>query len=382
MKNKQEGTVLFNKDCCKILKIIELYKKGKIKKNTAVKIISLHLEWGGGMSYKSFELFSGCGGLALGIEKAGFNVIGLVEKDKDATETLIKNRNNWKVYNVDINDILNDIEIMTNLRKERIDLLAGGFPCQSFSYAGKKRGLEDTRGTLFYSFVKFIEKTKPKSFLIENVKGLVSHEKGRTLGEILDILNNLSYTIYYKILNAWSFGVPQKRERIFIVGFSKDLSINKKFSFPREKDYKPVLKDVLRDVPFSEGQKYSDQKKKVLDLVPEGGCWINLPEKVAKEYLGKSYYSGGGKRGYAKRLSWNEPCLTLTTSPQQKQTERCHPDETRPLTVREYARIQTFPDDWFFSGSLSSQYKQIGNAVPVSLAFEISLSIKKHLDLL
>lgn len=118
----------------------------------------------------------------------------------------------------------------------------------------------------------------------------------------------------------------------------------------------------------------------MLDMVPPGGCWIDLPDEVARDYMGKSYYSGGGKRGMARRISWDEPCLTLTCSPAQKQTERCHPDETRPFTTREYARIQSFPDEWEFTGSVSQVYKQIGNAVPVKLGKAIGLSIVDYLN--
>ncbi|MBN2922014.1 MAG: DNA cytosine methyltransferase, partial [Lactobacillus sp.] len=144
--------------------------------------------------------------------------------------------------------------------------------------------------------------------------------------------------------------------------------------------YQPVLRDVLKDVPKSEGASYPASKIEVLNLVPPGGCWVNLPENVAKSYMGASYHSGGGRRGMARRLSWNEPSLTLTTSPAQKQTERCHPDETRPFTVREYARIQSFPDDWEFAGSTNNQYKQIGNAVPVNLAEAIGKSVVNYLN--
>ena len=134
------------------------------------------------------------------------------------------------------------------------------------------------------------------------------------------------------------------------------------------------------DVPISEGQKYPARKKEILDLVPPGGYWRDLPVELQKEFMKKSFYLGGGKTGMARRISWDEPCLTLTCAPAQKQTERCHPDETRPFTVREYARIQTFPDDWEFSGSMSQQYKQIGNAVPVNLAQEIGFSIVRFLN--
>ena len=152
-----------------------------------------------------------------------------------------------------------------------------------------------------------------------------------------------------------------------------------KYEFPKPLDYKPVLKDVLKNVPISDGVQYSSEKKKVMELVPEGGCWIDLPDDVAKAYMKTCYYMGGGRRGIARRLSMDEPSLTLTCSPAMKQTERCHPIETRPLTVREYARIQSFPDDWIFCGKVNSKYKQIGNAVPVELAFNIGKSIIKAL---
>ena len=134
------------------------------------------------------------------------------------------------------------------------------------------------------------------------------------------------------------------------------------------------------DVPKSDGQKYPKRKQEILSLVPQGGYWRDLPEELQKEYMQKSYYLGGGKTGMARRLSWDEPSLTLTCSPAQKQTERCHPEETRPLAVREYARIQTFPDDWEFSGPMTAKYKQIGNAVPVNLSYAIGRSLVRALN--
>jgi DNA (cytosine-5)-methyltransferase 1 len=136
----------------------------------------------------------------------------------------------------------------------------------------------------------------------------------------------------------------------------------------------------LKNVPDSPGTSYSEKRKKIMELIPPGGCWIDLPIELQKEYMGKSFYSGGGKRGMARRISWDEPCLTLTTSPSQKQTERCHPEETRPFTVREYARIQSFPDDWNFKGGISSQYKQIGNAVAVKVAEAIGKQLISALN--
>jgi DNA (cytosine-5)-methyltransferase 1 len=189
-----------------------------------------------------------------------------------------------------------------------------------------------------------------------------------------------------RILKAIFYNVPQKRERVLIVGIRKDISMEL-FEFP--KPYKRIynVRDALKkgelfatDVPESPGSLYPKSKFKVLELVPEGGYWRDLPPEIQKDYMGGSFYLGGGKTGMARRMSWDEPSLTLTCSPAQKQTERCHPKETRPFTIREYARIQTFPDDWEFSGSVSQQYKQIGNAVPVNLAKEVGYSIIKFLN--
>ncbi|MFB2977508.1 DNA (cytosine-5-)-methyltransferase [Microseira sp. BLCC-F43] len=243
--------------------------------------------------------------------------------------------------------------------------------CQSFSYAGKGLGFEDTRGTLFYEFARCIKEVQPKLFLAENVKGLISHEKGKTLKTVLSVLESLGYNIQYRLLNAVNYDVPQKRERVIIVGTRPGI----RFQYPAPSPKILTLRDALKDVPPSEGMKYSPKRLAVLALVPPGGCWRDLPEEIQKSYMMKSYYLTGGRTGMARRISWDEPSLTLTTSPSQKQTERCHPDETRPFTVREYARIQTFPDDWEFIGGMGSKYKQIGNAVPVSFAYHLGRAI-------
>ena len=325
--------------------------------------------------YNVLELFAGAGGLALGLEQAGFNDVGLVEIDKNAANTLRINRPNWNVIEGDIRGIVSSRNGIYDFLENNIDidLLSGGYPCQAFSYAGKRLGLEDTRGTLFYSYAKVLEQVKPKMFLVENVKGLTTHDHGRTLKTMIGVFEKIGYRIKYKVLNSWDYGVAEKRQRMILVGIRTDLPID--YHFPKPHTYKPVLKDILKDVPDSPGAKYSKKKYDVLKLVPAGGCWRDLPEEIAKEYMGASWNSGGGRTGMARRLSWDEPSLTLTTSPSQKQTERCHPEETRPFTTREYARIQSFPDDWEFSGGIGSVYKQIGNAVPVNLAKEVGLSI-------
>lgn len=331
--------------------------------------------------FKVIELFAGAGGLALGLEKAGFSSLGLIELDKDASNTLKVNRPNWNVINDDIANISKlDLENLFNIKKGELDLLSGGSPCQSFSYAGKRLGLEDARGTLFYHYAVFLDKLQPKMFLFENVKGLKTHDKGRTYATILDIFEKEGYVIQKDVLNAWDFGVPQKRERLITIGIRKDLAKKIHFEFPTPKEYKPVLRDILLDCPVSEGASYSTYKKKIFEMVPPGGYWRDIPEDIAKEYMKSCWYMEGGRTGILRRLSLDEPSLTVLTSPSQKQTDRCHPLEARPFTIRENARCQSFPDDWEFCGSIGQQYKQVGNAVPVNLAYEVGLKIREGLE--
>ena len=327
------------------------------------------------------ELFAGAGGLALGLEQAGFEAVALVEIDKTACETLKVNRPNWNVVQEDIVEVSKrDLLKEFNLKEGELDLVSGGYPCQSFSYAGKKLGLEDVRGTMFYYYAEFIRQLKPKMFLADNVKGLTTHDGGKTIKTMVDVFEELGYTVQWKVLNALDYSVAEKRQRVVIIGIRNDLKDEVKFEYPVPHEYKPVLRDVLQNVPESIGAKYPEKKKKVFDLVPPGGYWRDLPEDVAKDYMKTCYYMGGGRTGIARRLSWDEPSLTLTCSPMMKQTDRCHPDESRPFTTREYARIQSFPDEWQFAGKMNDIYKQIGNAVPVNLAKCVGESIISALD--
>lgn len=327
------------------------------------------------------ELFAGAGGLALGLEKAGFSSLGLIEFDKDACETLKANRKSWNVINDDIANISKlNLEKYFNINKGELDLLSGGAPCQAFSYAGKRLGLEDARGTLFYHYAVFLKKLQPKVFIFENVRGLLTHDKGRTYKTILEIFEQAGYSVQKDVLNAWNYSVPQKRERLITIGIRNDLSQKLDISFPEPHSYKPVLRDILLDVPKSAGAQYSEYKKNIFKLVPPGGYWRNIPEDIAKEYMKSCWDMEGGRTGILRRLSLDEPSLTVLTSPSQKQTDRCHPLEDRPFTIRESARCQTFPDEWIFCGSVGQQYKQVGNAVPVNLAYEIAKEIKQGLE--
>lgn len=330
--------------------------------------------------YTVAELFAGAGGFALGLEKAGLECVLLNEINHYACATLRKNRPNWNVVEGDVT------KIDFHSYKGKVDVLTGGFPCQSFSYAGKRLGFEDARGTLFYEFARAVKEIQPLICVGENVRGLLTHEKGQTIQGMASVLNDLGYDVLPpQILKAIYHRVPQKRERLILIGLRRDAALSFQWPEPQDKIY--TLSDALkkgilfdRDVPLSVGQIYPKRKREIMQMVPPGGGWRDLPLEIQKEYMKQSFYLGGGKTGMARRISWNEPSLTLTCAPAQKQTERCHPDETRPFTVREYARIQTFPDEWAFEGSVTAQYKQIGNAVPVNLASAIGGGLVKTLD--
>lgn len=332
--------------------------------------------------YKVLELFAGAGGLALGMEKAGFESILLNEIDKHACNTLRENRPDWNIVEGDVSNI-----DFTPYR-DKIDLLSGGFPCQAFSYAGNKLGFEDIRGTLFFEFARAVKETNPKVLLAENVRGLLKHDDGKTLDAIKNVIDELGYELVDpRVLKAVFYRVPQKRERLILVGIRKDLAGYVQFSWPSPYHRIMTMRDALKkgelfdsNVPVSDGQKYPARKAEILSQIPEGGYWRDLPDDLQREYMKKSYFLGGGKTGMARRLAWDEPSLTLTCAPAQKQTERCHPGETRPLTVREYARVQTFPDQWKLCGPLTAQYKQIGNAVPVNLAYAVARSLVRLLN--
>ena len=329
--------------------------------------------------FKFIDLFAGIGGIRRPYQKLGGTCVFSSEIDKFAIQTY---EANWgetpsgDITQIEAKDIPN------------FDILLAGFPCQAFSYAGEKRGFEDARGTLFFELARAVKETQPKVFMGENVRGLFTHEDGKTLQVIKNVIADLGYTLIEpRVLKAIMYQVPQKRERLILIAIRNDIADKVQFQWPspyhrvltlRDTFYKGILYDT--DVPNSIGQQYPQRKKEIMDMVPMGGNWNNLPLEIQKEYLKGSFGLGGGKTGIARRLSLDEPSLTLTCAPAMKQTERCHPIETRPLNVREYARIQTFPDDWQFCGKMDAQYKQIGNAVPVNLAAAIGRAIIRLLN--
>jgi DNA (cytosine-5)-methyltransferase 1 len=297
------------------------------------------------------EVCAGAGGMSSGLVSAGFFPLLLNDNNRDCCETLTKNHPGTRVVCGDMTTI--DYSEF----KDRVDLLCGGVPCQSFSTAGKRRGLNDPRGDLMLQFSSIIDCVNPRVWMIENVKGLMSHDKGATFQHVKNLLSRENgYRVYNQVLDSSKYGVPQRRERVFIIGVRSD--IDKEYLFP---------------IPDSQPCTLGSE---LFKFIPPGGCWVNLPEPQKTEYMGASLNSGGGKRGVLHRLSLDRPCLTLMCTPSQRQTERCHPTEDRPLTTRESARIQTFPDDYTFYGSITSVYRQIGNAFPVKLAKRVAESIK------
>ena len=344
------------------------------------------------------SLFSGAMGLDIGLEKAGLNVVIGQDFESSCVETM--KANGHDVLGGDIREISPEMLLeLTGLHTGEPFMICGGPPCQPFSTAGKRLGINDPRGSLFMDFIRMIDYIRPRFFVMENVKGIVSSplkhvstkervkdDPEQKLGTVLDVIlcefNKLGYKTVYGILDAVNYGVPQFRERFVLIG-SRDnedifLPVPTHFQMHQNPDYRwKTVGEVIKDLENDPGEytPLSGDRKKYLHVVPEGGNWKDLPEEVIPVAMGGAYESGGGKVGFYRRLSYKQPSPTITTSPAQKATMLCHPRQDRPLSIKEYARIQQFPDDWKFTGTISAQYRQIGNAVPVGLAEAIGRAI-------
>ncbi len=344
------------------------------------------------------SLFSGAMGLDIGLGKAGLNVVIGQDFEPSCVETMKANGHN--VLGGDIREIKPETLLeLTGLHVGEPFMICGGPPCQPFSTAGKRLGINDPRGSLFMDFIRMIDYIRPRFFVMENVKGIVSsplkhvsteervkdepeQKPGTVLDVILSEFNKLGYKTVYGILDAVNYGVPQFRERFVLIG-SRDnedifLPIPTHFQTHQNPDYRwKTVGEAIKDLENNPGEytPLSGDRKKYLHMVPEGGNWRDLPEEVIPIAMGGAYESGGGKVGFYRRLSYKQPSPTITTSPAQKATMLCHPRQDRPLSIKEYARIQQFPDDWKFTGTISAQYRQIGNAVPVGLAEAIGRAI-------
>ena len=330
--------------------------------------------------FDSISLFSGAMGLDLGLEKAGININLCQDFDYSCYKTMLSNGKpaiTGDIRNIESSEILE----RSGLKKGEAFLLCGGPPCQPFSTAGKRLGINDPRGSLFMDYIRMVDEVQPRFFVFENVKGLTSIavDKGGNPGGVLDIIlsefKRIGYKTVYGVLDAVDYGVPQFRERLIILG-SRD---NEGIFLPAPthfiKHQVPQMKwrtlgEVIKDLEENPGPctHFSEERLRFLRMVPEGGNWRDIPVELQQEAMGGAWKSGGGKVGFYRRLSYSQPSPTVVTSPVQKATMMCHPTKDRPLSVKEYSRIQQFPDDWTITGTISNQYKQIGNDVPIGLA--------------
>jgi len=355
----------------------------------------------------ALSFFSGCMGLDIGLEKAGIKTLLTCDFDKHCRETIRLNRPKLPI----LADILEyDSEMILSAaglkEGESPDIIVGGPPCQAFSTAGKRKAFQDPRGNVFLYFLELIGKLKPKYIVIENVRGLLSaplrhvpHAKrekdyktskhelpGSVMMLIVDQLESYGYSVNFNLYNSANFGVPQKRERVVILGTLNDKAIQYlkpthsetgEFGLPLWRTFRSAVSGLKENE--MKGLTFPEKRIKFYNMLKSGEYWKNLPSEELKiEALGKSYYSGGGKTGFLRRLDWNQPSPTLVTHPAMPATDLAHPELNRPLTVEEYKRIQEFPDDWKLSGSVIQQYKQLGNAVPVGLGYAIGRAIIDH----
>ena len=326
--------------------------------------------------YKYIDLFAGAGGMSLGFDKAEFENILAVEYDKCFAETYSFNfpKHNLKV--ADIKNISNE-EIKKIVRNNKIDVIIGGPPCQGFSIAGKigRNFIDDERNQLFKEFVRFVEVIKPRIFVMENVAALKTHNKGKTIEEIVKEFERVGYTVKYDVLNAVNYGVPQQRRRIFVIG---TLDKENKFNFPEKTTKQITIAEALKglpklesgetsDIPNHNAMNHSKQMLEKMSYVKDGGNRNDIPEDIRPK--------SGDIRKYI-RYNSNEPSICITGDMRKV----FHFNQNRALTGRELARIQTFPDDFIFKGNAGKVQQQIGNAVPPKLAFQIANSVKEVLD--
>lgn len=357
------------------------------------------------MAYKYMSFFSGALGLDLGLEQAGLEAVSFNEVEKVFCQTIRLNRPQVKLYESDIRELSAEQLLKDHhLKKGELFAVVGGPPCQAFSTAGKRNSLNDDRGNVFIHFIDLIEGLQPKYAVIENVRGLLSaalkhrpHEQrgegfppltrdelpGGALKFIINKLNNAGYRVSFTLYNAANFGVPQIRERVVMIA-SRDgeevpllKATHAEKSMPGKKRWL-TLADAIGRLKKDQTHTYvnfPEKRLKFFKMLGPGQNWRCLPEKFKEAAMGKSLHSGGGRTGFYRRLAWDSPAPTLVTTPTMPATDLCHPEFDRPLSVEEYAAIQTFPKNYKFAGKVLQQYKQIGNAVPCGLG----RAIGKHL---
>lgn len=359
--------------------------------------------------FNCIELFAGAGGLGTGFEKSGFNIVAANDIWEAASKTYIANHPNVKYIVKDISEI-NGNELLkdTEYTKDDIDIIIGGPPCQGFSTLGK-RFIDDPRNKLFKEYVRIVNDIRPKFFVMENVSGILSMEKGKVLENIIESFNDIGYKLKYKLLNAAEYGVPQQRERTIFIGTRLDIEIKypeKSHSLTGEKGYKKALTlwDAISDLPQSDTEEFinyinepknsyqkamrkdsdfitnhkppthNERTKKMMEYIP-----INMSVWDVKDIPKELKPTSGYGNTYA-RLNPYEPGMTITRNFACVSSSRCiHPYLNRGLTAREAARIQSYPDNYIFKGSKTDIHIQIGNSVPPILSEKIADAVKEML---
>lgn len=354
-------------------------------------------------TYNVISLFSGAMGLDLGMERAGFKIRVCNELDKFAAETIRKN-SSIPVIEEDLNKVPTQRLLdEADLKRDEVTMVIGGPPCQAFSTAGKQRGMADFRGNLLIQYLRVITDVRPPYFILENVRGILSakinalppeyHEyegikdlKGSVMHFLTSEFKKLGYSISYALLNAANYGVPEKRERVIIIGHKGERIPLPAPTHSEHAEHGTLpwvtLRDAIGDLEHEENLRYIPLRPQSIPYVKqlkEGENWRNLPEEEARKAMGKAYDLTGGKTGFLRRLRFDKPSPTLVTSPTMPATLLCHPTQLRPLSIEEYARIQQFPDYWVFEGNIDKIYKQIGNAVPVGLGYAVGHQIMRHI---
>jgi len=358
------------------------------------------------------SLFSGAMGLDLGFMAAGFELRLANDISQESFNTVTKNLPKVNFIHADINGVTsNEIMSKAGLDVGEVDVLVGGPPCQPFSTAGKREGLKDPRASPLREYVRVIKELQPKVFVMEEVEGLLSsrlthvpiserdgkilknEEKTGSMFKVVQaMLESTRYKFGYWVLNSADYGAPQCRRRLIIIGTNKGIPkppvkthSEAQLSLLDGSRLEPwnTLWEATADLQSKEQEfiKFSKPRKNYMRMIVPGGNWRHLPDNLVREALGGAYESGGGKMGYFRRLSWDEPSPTIVTSPAQNSTMLCHPYNNRPLSVEEYKRIQGFPDDWVIMGStIYEKYKLIGDAVPVHLSYAIARKVSQLLE--
>lgn len=366
------------------------------------------------------SLFTGAMGLDLGFELEGFAVRVAVDKDRWAAETIKANRPSLPVIARDVTGLpTGGILGKAGLEVGEVTVLTGGPPCEPFSTAGRRRGPEDRRAVAIHDFIRIINEAEPSFFVFEQVPGFTRAAKrhisfyeriakrpeelapeerlGSAFEEVMAAFCATGYALNYDVLNSADFGVPQKRRRFIIIGAKEGKPVplpppthgsveSLEVALGLRMPWTTFRKAVNRlEDPQPEHLPFPSTWGPLLALVPPGGCWRDLPPELHEDALGGAYDAAGsgtkgGRTGFLRRLSWDTPAPTLVDRPTTRAGCLCHPEDLRSLSVKEYARLQGFPDDWVFMGPLRARYRLVGQATPVLLARAIAKAIKDRLE--